>query len=813
MVIPLCLESAEVLIKISGQDGRLSFSLRCQTRFSCFSMYLLLSLLSLLSAFLLFQVQPVISKFILPWFGGSPGVWTTCMLFFQIVLFAGYAYAHALTRLRPRTQFIIHGVLMLGALICLPIAPGNSWKPAGNEDPVGRILLLLLGTVGLPYFVLSSTSPLTQVWFTRVLPKHSPWRLYALSNLGSLAALLSYPFIFEPRLDVLQQTHYWSVGFGLFAALSLWMAHRTSAKTTPIEEKAAVVNDQPPIWWHRVLWVVLPALASVMLLATTNHVCQDVAVVPFMWVAPLSLYLITFIICFEHERWYVRGVWAVLALGVIFVTIAEKKITLDVTPNYLAEIAWSFGAMFLACMICHGELARLKPAASRLTEFYLLMSAGGAVGGLLVSLVAPRVFVTYLEWPLGLIIVFAVAVLTLVASIMRGSWRQLGFRLLLFIGVVVLLNFALGFIPEKLSPKWLSWLPIFSHGLLDLRDELFQALKVELNRLPELVSSAYQVSAFKTIGSLASLSGVFAALFWRLPRKRLHLVCCIPMVWMGGLGVWHANRWSLKVDERIERVRNFYGAVNVDEDWDSGLENTYRTLTHGGIIHGMQNLGAEFRDIPVTYYGHESGIGRSLDSLMNNPDARVGIVGMGAGTTASYARRGQHWRFYEINPEISRLARKHFTYLADAEKRGAAVETIIGDARLMLEREPDQKLDVILLDAFSGDAIPVHLLTQEAFAIYRRHMKPDGIIVVHVTNSYLALAPVVEKLAADMGWKTTRIITEEDGDLDSTDYVMVTLNEAFLKATPADEPEDPEPKDVPLWTDKRHDLFQILMMD
>jgi hypothetical protein len=296
-------------------------------------------------------------------------------------------------------------------------------------------------------------------------------------------------------------------------------------------------------------------------------------------------------------------------------------------------------------------------------------------------------------------------------------------------------------------------------------------------------------------------------------KKWVKWAISLAVIGQGIFGVVMLCKWTLPVDKRIERLRNFYGAVNVDEDWDTGLENTYRTLTHGGIIHGMQNLGAEFRDIPVSYYGHESGIGRSLDSLMNNPAARVGIVGMGAGTTASYARRGQHWRFYEINPEISRLARKHFTYLADAEKRGASVETIIGDARLMLERESDQKLDVILLDAFSGDAIPVHLLTQEAFAIYRRHMKPDGIIAVHVTNSYLALAPVVERLAADMGWKATRIITEEDGDLDSTDYVMVTLNEAFLKATPADEPEDPEPRDVPLWTDKRHDLFQILMMD
>jgi SAM-dependent methyltransferase len=776
-------------------------------------MYLQLSLLSLLSAFLLFQVQPVISKFILPWFGGSPGVWTTCMLFFQIVLFAGYAYAHALTKLRPRTQFLIHGVLMLGALICLPIAPGDSWKPAGDEDPMGRILLLLLGTVGLPYFVLSSTSPLTQVWFTRALPGSSPWRLYALSNLGSLAALLSYPFLFEPRWDVLEQTWYWSGGFILFAALSLWMAWSTAPKGTVTESEAVADEGEAPRWWQRVLWLLLPAVASAMLLATTNHVCQDVAVVPFMWVVPLSLYLITFIICFEHERWYLRPVWTLLALAVVFVTIAEKKITLEVTPNYLAEIAWSFGAMFLACMVCHGELARLKPAPSRLTEFYLLMSAGGAVGGLLVSLVAPRVFVTYLEWPLGLITVFAIALLALMAALLQGSWRQLCVRLGLFVCTLLLIQYALGFVPEKVSPKWLSWLPAFSHGVLDLRDELGQALKMELKQLPGVIRTAYKVSAWKTVGSLGCLLIGFAALFWRLPRRRLHLVICIPVVWIGGVGIWHANHWSLTVDERLERVRNFYGAVNVDEDWDTGLESSYRTLTHGGIVHGMQNLGVLLRDQPVTYYGHESGIGRSLDTLKDRPEARVGIVGMGAGTTACYARKGQHWSFYEINPEISRLARKHFTYLADAETRGATVETILGDARLMLEREPDQKLDVLLLDAFSGDAIPVHLLTKEAFAIYRRHMKPDGIIVVHVTNRYLALAPVVEKLAADIGWKTTRVLTEEDGDLDITDYVMVTTNEAFLKDNPPDEPEDPEPKDVPLWTDRRHDLFQILLTD
>lgn len=684
-------------------------------------MYLQLSLLSLLSAFLLFQVQPMISKFILPWFGGSPGVWTTCMLFFQIVLFAGYAYAHLLTKLQRRAQFIVHGVLVITALICLPISPSDSWKPAGDEDPVGRILLLLLGTVGLPYFVLSSTSPLSQVWFSQSLPGQQPWRLYALSNLGSLAALLTYPFIIEPALDVTQQTWWWSGGFTVFALLSIYLSQRSSKIEPAVVELVSTIPDERPPWWKRVLWVLLPALASVLLLATTNHVCQDVAVVPFMWVAPLSLYLITFIICFEHERWYVRSVWSLLAVIVVLIAGLDKVIHVnmewDPTPNFLAEMAWCFGAMFLSCIVCHSELAKLKPGASRLTEFYLFMSGGGALGGLLVSLVAPRVFVTYLEWPLGLMAALMVAVAALVVAA------------------------------------------------------------------------------------------------WGIKKHLIRGALCVLFVVHGVFALVKMAELTLKVDQRIERVRNFYGAVNVDEDWDDVLENTYRTLTHGGIIHGMQNLGVEHREEPVTYYGRDSGVGLCLASLKDRPDARVGIVGMGAGTTACYARAGQQWRFYEINPDISRLARKHFTYLADAENRGAKIETIIGDARLMLEREPDQRFDVLLLDAFSGDAIPVHLLTKEAFAIYRRHMQPDGIIVVHVTNSYLALAPVVEKLADDIGWKTTRVIADEDGDIDSTDYVMVTLNETHLATTPHHHPEATEPLDVPLWTDKRHDLFQILIRD
>ncbi|MES2595617.1 MAG: fused MFS/spermidine synthase [Verrucomicrobiota bacterium] len=796
-------------------------------------MHLLFSLLSLLSAFLLFQVQPVISKFILPWFGGSPGVWTTCMLFFQIVLFGGYAYAHCLTRLRPKAQWLVHSVLLLTALVFLPIAPGDFWKPAGNEEPVGRILLLLLGTVGLPYFVLSSTSPLTQVWFTRAMPGKSPWRLYALSNLGSLAALLTYPFLIEPRWDVTQQTWVWSGGFVLFAGLSLWLARKTISLApsapaaspevvvsgpegllVPAAETETVESPATPRWWQRLLWVLLPAAASALLLATSNHVSQDVAVVPFMWVIPLSLYLLTFIICFEHERWYGSWFWALLALGILFVTAVGKKldVTAEPMPNYLFSLGWSFAAVFVACMVCHGELARLKPRTSHLTEFYLLMSLGGALGGLLVSMVAPQVFVTYLEWPLGLIVCFVVAWCAWVAWVWRSSFRRLAITLgALALAAGITHLSAAKYVQPLTDPQ--HWKSELAEILVSLDKAFYKWLATLPPTTHNQIISLEDAKEWLLYACLAVASLVLAALIYRQPKRALNFLVIVASFALGATGFHNLQKQTLTVDKRLERVRNFYGALNVDEDYDEGLSNSYRTLTHGGIIHGMQNLGTAYREEPVTYYGHKTGIGRALDTLAERPDARVAIVGMGAGTTACYAKAGQAWRFYEINPEIPRLATKYFTYLADGEKRGAEIDTVLGDARLMLEREPDQKFDVLLLDAFSGDAIPMHLLTKEAFAIYRRHMKPDGIIAVHVTNSYLALAPVVEKLAADIGWKTTRIITEEDGDHDSTDYVMVTVNEPFLTATPRDYPEAKEPDDVPLWTDRRHDLFQILMLD
>lgn len=816
---------------------------------------LILGALSLLSAFLLFQVQPIISKFILPWFGGSPGVWTTCMLFFQVVLFAGYAYAHTLTLLPRKWQGVIHGLLLGAAIALLPIAPGEVWKPTGTEDPAMRILLLLAVSVGLPYFVLSSTSPLVQVWFTRTSGGASPWRLYALSNIGSLAALLSYPLFFEVHWDVVEQTVLWSVAFGAFVILSIsgvWLDRRHALDEA--EKPVEPVNpaDDHPGWGRRILWVLLPALASCVLLSATNHVCQDVAVIPFLWVVPLSLYLLTFIICFEHERWYARVpvLWAVPAVVFLFITCTEDRMqkqgfwtstvekfahekveprlnqfthnyiepalneivdrypalrggkategakidlsvnfsTLDLTPNFIWELGWSFGAMFLACMLCHGELTRLKPAPRRLTEFYLLMSFGGAMGGLFVSLVAPRQFVTFAEWPLSLIAVFILAFLVLV----RSAWRARGWKA--WVVPVLLVAFA----------GVVGWLHLV-HPLKPLGDSAEQ--------IGALFSSLLPVGVILVI-IVAGI--VVLAMSFVHRRGRLQFGAILSMMLLSALvalGTLIMTDLGFKKDERIEQVRNFYGMLSVSEDYDSGLESHYRQLSNGGIVHGSQNMAMPYRTEPTSYYGHQTGIGKALDSLKASPNARVGVVGMGAGTVSCYAKSGHTYRFYDINPEVVRIAQKHFTYLDDLQLRGAKLEIVVADARLAMEREAGQQFDVLLLDAFSGDSVPVHLLTREAFAIYRRHMKPDGIIAVHITNSYLVLAPVIEKIAKDVGYKTTRIATlSDDADHDSTDYILVTDNEAFLAANPTDlVGNEVVLKEEPrLWTDRYHNLLRIL---
>lgn len=458
---------------------------------------------------------------------------------------------------------------------------------------------------------------------------------------------------------------------------------------------------------------------------------------------------------------------------------------IDLTPDFIWELGWAFGAMFLACMLCHGELTRLKPAPRRLTEFYLLMSAGGALGGLFVSLGAPRLFTTFAEWPSSLIAVLVLACAVLLRSVWSVRKKAWEWTLLVL----------------------LAGLAAFFTWLLVRLEVVTKEVLAE--RLPVLHAVVPAWALWLIIGVIILCVAVLVLRAARRGRFRVALLSLLLIGLQSTVLILLMCDYGFKHEEKLERVRNFYGMLAVEEDKDLNS----RQLTNGTIIHGLQNMDAGVREEPTTYYGRHTGIGKALDSLKDRADVRVGVVGMGAGTVSCYARSGHTFRFYDINPDVVRIAQKHFTYLADLKARGAKLEIVIADARLALEREPPQNFDVLLLDAFSGDSVPVHLLTKEAFAIYKRHMKPDGIIAVHITNSYLVLAPVIEKIAADAGYKTTRIATESDGDNhDSTDYILVTNNAAFLAATPPVllGSEIELKHDLRLWTDRYHNLLLIL---
>jgi hypothetical protein len=681
----------------------------------------------LVSAFLLFQVQPLISKYILPWFGGSPGVWTTSMLFFQLLLFGGYAYAHITERwLKPATQTKLHLLLLVAALCLLPIIPNAQWKPTGNEEPTWRILFLLMLTVGLPYFVLSSTGPLVQAWFCRSFPGRSPYRLYSLSNVGSLAALLSYPFLFEPMLDLPTQAWGWSAGFGVFVALcagcALWVMRTTASSEAQIvalssesTSSASITAEAPPSVARRSLWLLLPACASLLLLATTNHVCQDVAVIPFLWVIPLSLYLVSFIISFDHERWYRRRFFSALTLVLVLISLGLSPITdwldsMGYSITFVEELVLHLATLFAACMVCHGELVRLRPSPRYLTEFYLMIAGGGALGGAFVSLAAPRLFTTFAEWRIGLVACFVVAL----------------------------------------------------------------------------------------------------TIFAGLTRKRSGKPASAPATLVLGAAVLFGVFMKQPVDDPpLAAARNFYGLVRVWNDDEPEYPAPCRIMVSGHITHGRQFVDPDKRAIPLAYYGPSTGINKAATHCAQQPNMRVGVIGLGIGTIATFVGPGQSVRFYEINPEVERLAREYFWYLTEC--RGKE-DVVLGDGRLSLDREEPQHYDLFVLDAFSSDAVPMHLLTSEAMAIYLRHLADDGIMAFNITNTYLDLEPVVQGLADHYGLKTTVIHARDDDALaHDSDWMLLSRDEKFIAANAAPRAPDAAPlKQLPLWTDHHSNLFEIL---
>ena len=686
-------------------------------------------------AFLVFQVQPIVSKRILPWFGGSPAVWTTCMLFFQVVLFGGYLYAHALTRLfTPRRQGLVHTLLVCVALLALPIIPDASWKPLAGEQPSLRILLLLVASVGVPYFVLSATGPLMQVWFSHVTLGRSPYRFFALSNLGSLVALLSYPVLFEPVFTVAWQGVLWTLLFSLYAlacAACVWQLwnQRTHPCHPSAEKPADEANAARPAPGRLALWLVLPALASVMLLATTNHVCQNLPPTPFLWVVPLSLYLLTFIISFDSQRWYVRTPFASIAMASCFVL--SLRTTEWFAQQYLLEVVVCFVAMFCVCMLCHGELVRLKPAPRHLTLFYLMCSAGGALGGLIVAIACPWLLDSYFEMNVCNVAGFGLAAVVLASET----------------------------------------------GLL--------------NRMSN------------TGTPTADLRTVF-------PLR----AGCGCLLGLAVLMIVNSEFIKPAHSSTDAATRNFYGVVSIKSDSSDQPGERLIAMVHGQIIHGVQFDSPQRRREPTTYYHRQSGVGRTLHAVNRQREEplHVGNVGMGAGTIAVYGRPLDRYRFYEINPAVIDFADRHFSFVSDS---AAMVTTVPGDARLSLENEPPQQFDVLVLDAFSGDAVPAHLLTTQAMAVYLRHLKGDGVIAVHVSNDYLDLRPVIVGLAAE--YELSCVYIDTPGDRKRwkfrSKWMLLTRDETLLQS--------PEISDVArlageadvspvVWTDDFNNLLHVL---
>jgi spermidine synthase len=667
-----------------------------------------------LSAFLLFLVQPIIAKQILPWFGGSAAVWTTCLVFFQTVLLAGYAYADATTRLGVKRQTQLHLALLAVSLATLPILASDAWKPQGDEDPIVRILLLLAATIGLPYFLLSTTTPLLQAWYWRRFRAAVPYRLFALSNFASLLALLGFPVLFEPWLTLPQLGGSWSAMYAIFVlvcAATGWLSMRAAAAAEgdaqplagAVQERAAAA----PTPGTQLLWLALAAMGSIMLLAVTNHVTQNISSVPFLWVLPLSLYLITFILCFDHPRWYVR--WLIVALLVPGIPWMAYFIS-------SLELLWAavtyFAGLFVACMFCHGELARLKPDPRYLTRFYLMLSLGGAAGAVLIAIVAPLALDGYYELNITLVLLAL-----LILARLAGAAR--------LVGVLVL----------------------------------------------------------------------------------------VPTAWFALQGAREYGR-----DVRVME-RDFYGAVRTRDRTVDGV--TYRAMYHGGIIHGGQLLGEQYRLVPSDYFGPTSGYGRlfaTLNALKPQP-RKVGVIGLGAGVVAAYGRAGDAITFYEISPKVIEIERREFTFLRDTP---AKTQVILGDGRLSLERELKQQgargYDVLGIDAFSGDSIPMHLVTREAMALYVNHLAPDGVIVFQATNRYIDLLPVVKRLATEFGLEAVVVSDVPESSaaadywLSSTDQILVTRDRRLLAHPKIAEAAEPikDRADLPTFTDAHHNLFRIL---
>ncbi len=726
-----------------------------------------------LGAYLLFWVQPLLSKAILPWFGGTPSVWTTCLLFFQVGLLVGYGYAVLLSYLArtwsPYAVPLLHAGLWLLALLSLPLLPTAQWKPTADSaaEPTWHILWLLLLHVGPAYVMLASTAPLLQAWYAQTGGRGRPYRFYALSNAGSLIALLGYPFVLEAWLTVSDQAWWWGSLLAVQACLSVYLGWQTflggsfrggAAWRKRVAESTPGLSPPPssvrPTWRLVAAWILLPALGSATLMAVTSHISQDIAVVPFLWIAPLALYLVSFIVCFDHPGWYWRRTWAVLAVLTILV-LAWAKLEAAQVPLVLwlgirtglgeslqllkVEIVWHLAALFGICMLCHGELARRQPHPHWLTQYYLGLATGGALGGLSVAVFAPRMFSAYHELPITL-----AGGCLLGLAIVSQTW-----------------------LPSRLADRLAIW-----------------------RRRPSVLAAWVSVPLILT------------AIFWNQAQP-------------GGV---------------VFQGRSFFGVLAVKDRSGRQERAGQRIFVHGRILHGAQWLDPERQLEPSTYYGPPSGVGQLFAMTADRAQGRrVVVVGLGAGCLAAFSQAQDWFRFYEINPLVVDVAHQYFTFL---ERAAGQVEIELADGRLGLERSEPLELDLLILDAFAGDAVPVHLLTREALQQYARHMRAGGVIAFHISNRHLNLQPVLGDLADQAGWQAIFISPPRDqleAGMTQSDWVLLQRLGTPVAADPIDadgavaRPIMPalselvwqhvrplKRRSIPLWTDDFTSLWHVL---
>jgi len=746
-------------------------------------MTILFSIAIGLGAFLVFVVQPQVGKLVLPLLGGTPAVWNTCLVFFQLSLLGGYLYAHLISRLALRVQIALHLLVMAvaGALV-LPVSIAAASAPPDIQMPSRWLFTLLLVRVGAPFVAISATAPLLQRWLggTRHPQAHDPYFLYAASNTGSLLALLAYPVVIEPLFPLHAQSDMWTLGYVALALLvaitgmAAWRDRAPAARIDPLEESMVDLLEPLPVA-RRLRWIALAAVPASLMLSVTTHLTTDVAAVPLLWIGPLSVYLLTFVLAFA-KRPPLSHRWLCALLPVV-VLPPLLTISFSLTGPWWALLIAHMVALFVVAMVCHGELAADRPSVARLTQFYLWVAVGGALGGLFNALVAPLVFHSVVEYPLGL----------LAACLLRPDAARLSARANATARAIAM--------SIRRHPFWrdLAW----------AAGALLAALIVAR-------AMAFTGHADRALAAVA-IPLLVAIMQW--PISRRYALCLVATL----LAVRFIDRPEYS-DLVIDR--NFFGVVKVRVTPD----NKYHVLMHGNILHGMQPLVTKANERPVSYYGPSGPIGQvfsdqtaaSPPSSASPARARVGVVGLGIGTLIAYGQPRDQWTFFEINPNVVRIARdpRYFTYLSQSR---APYDIVMGEGRLNLARQPDHEFDLLVLDAFTSDAVPTHLITREAVQLYLDKLKPDGLLLLNISNKYVSLAPVLGAIARDLDltgrWRmyVPTPAQGEGGEFPAT-WVVMGRTATALGAIATDRRWDPLPTEarVPAWTDSYSSLLGVM---